>query len=151
MNKKLYLCGPITGLTYGASVEWREYVADNLPNYIDPVSPMRGKQYLEREKVIGLSYEDIPLSCRKGITCRDRYSVMDCDMILVNLLGAEKVSIGSVMEIAWADMLRKPICLVIEKEGNVHDHPIVNEVAGFVVHTLDDGIKICDAVLCVGI
>ena len=150
-RRKLYLAGPITGLTYGDSVGWREYVSDQLPDYIVAVSPMRGKQYLEKEKVIGLSYEGIPLSCRKGITCRDRYSVMACDMLFVNLLGATKVSIGTCMEIAWADMLRKPIVLVMEQEGNVHQHPIIQECVGFHVHTLDDGIKIADAVLCVGV
>ncbi len=149
-RRKLYLAGPITGLSYGDSVGWRDYVADQLPEYIVAVSPMRGKQYLEREKVIGLSYEDIPLSCRKGITCRDRYSVMNCDMILVNFLGAKMVSIGSCMEIAWADMLRKPIVVVMEKD-NIHQHPIILETAGFVVNTLDEGIKMVDATLCYGI
>lgn len=149
--KTLYLAGPITGLSYGESVNWREYVSNHLPEYIAAVSPMRGKQYLDKEQVIALSYEDIPLSCRKGITCRDRYSVMACDMLFVNLLGATKVSIGTVMEIAWADMLRKPIVLVMEKEGNVHEHPIIQEVVGFHVHTLDEGIAIADATLMTGI
>jgi nucleoside 2-deoxyribosyltransferase len=148
---KLYLAGPITGLSYGESVGWREYVADQLPEYIVPVSPMRCKQYLDREQVIALSYEDTPLSCRKGITCRDRYSVMACDMLFVNLLGTKRISIGTVMEIAWADMLRKPIVLVMEKKGNLHEHPMIEEVVGFHVETLDDGIKMADAVLCIGI
>jgi nucleoside 2-deoxyribosyltransferase len=150
-RRKLYLAGPITGLSYGESVGWREYVADQLPEYIVAVSPMRGKQHLERKKIIHGSYEDTVLSCRKGITCRDRYSVMSSDAILVNLLGSKIVSIGTVMEIAWADILRKPIILVMEKEGNIHEHPIIQEVIGFRVSTIDEGISVADAVLMTGV
>jgi len=149
--KYLYLAGPITGLSYGQSTDWRQYVADRLPSYICPVSPMRGKKYLEGEQKIAASYEEIPLSCQRGITCRDRHGVMSCDMLFVNLLGASVVSIGTVMELGWADMLRKPIVLVIEKEGNIHDHPMIREVIGFRVDNLDDGIKIADAVLMTGV
>ena len=67
-------------------------------------------------------------------------------MILVNFLGATKVSIGSVMEIAWADYGRKPIILVME-EGNIHSHSMVNEVSPFVEKDLDKAINCAIAVL----
>lgn len=149
--KQLYLAGPITGLSYVKATDWRQYISDRLPNYIVAVSPMRGKQYLDKEQVIAASYENIPLSCQKGITCRDRYSVMTCDMLFVNLLGATTISIGTVMEIGWADMLRKPIVLVMEKKGNIHEHPIIKESVGFWVDNLDEGIRIADAVLMTGV
>ena len=142
----LYCAGPITGVSYGESTNWREYVASKLPPHIKAVSPMRGKKYLTDEKNIKDSYKEHPLSCQKGITCRDRMDVMRCDMILVNFLGATKVSIGSVMEIAWADAWRKPIIVVMEKE-NVHSHAILREVSGFIVHNLDEAIIIAIAVL----
>jgi nucleoside 2-deoxyribosyltransferase len=72
--------------------------------------------------------------------------VMRCDMILVNFLGASKVSIGSVMEIGWADAWRKPIIVVMEKD-NVHSHAMIREVAGYIVSNLDEAIKIVIAVL----
>jgi|YelNatPaOPRAMG01_1025707.scaffolds.fasta_scaffold41937_2 hypothetical protein len=142
----LYCAGPITGLSYGESVDWREYVASKLPPYIKAVSPMRGKKYLANEKNIKNSYEEHPLSSQKGITCRDRMDVMRCDMILVNFLGATKVSIGSVMEIAWADAWRKPIIVVMEKD-NVHSHAMIQEVSCFIVSDLDKAIEIAIAVL----
>ena len=148
--KTLYLAGPITGCSYDGATDWRDYVAKNLPDWISPVSPMRGKEYLSEETSIASAYEDIPLSCQKGITCRDRHGVMNCDMMMVNLLGAEKVSIGSVMEMGWADMIRKPFVLIMEP-GNMHDHPMVKETAGFIVDTLDSGINIAKAVLMVGV
>jgi hypothetical protein len=35
---------------------------------------------------------------------RDRFDATRCDVLLVNLLGAERVSIGTMMEVAWADL-----------------------------------------------
>ena len=142
----LYCAGPITGVTYAESTDWREYVSGKLPPYIKAVSPMRGKQYLANETNIKVSYPEHPLSTQKGIVCRDRADVMRCDMILVNFLGATKVSIGSVMEIAWADAWRKPIIVVME-EDNIHRHSMLNEVSGFVVIDLDEAIRIATAVL----
>lgn len=142
----LYCAGIITGVSYGESTDWREYVAIKLPPHIKAVSPMRGKKYLANEKSIRDSYEEHALSCQKGITCRDRMDTMRCDMILVNLLGATKVSIGSVMEIAWADMCRKPIVVVMEKD-NIHQHSMIREVSGFIVSSLDEAIAIATAVL----
>lgn len=142
----LYLSGPITGLSYGGAVDWREYVATKLPPHISALSPMRAKTYLANEKKLGHSYEEHPLSSSKGIIHRDRFDTFRCDMILVNFLGAEKVSIGTVMEIAWADAARTPIVLAMEK-GNVHDHGMVREAAGFIVPTLDEAIQIAIAVL----
>lgn len=142
----LYCVGPITGVSYGESVDWREYVAENLPPEITAVSPMRGKAYLEKEKSVKASYEDIPLSSAKGITTRDLFDVRRADMVLANFIGATKVSIGSVMEITLAHAYRKPIIIVMEKD-NVHRHPMLEQISGFVVETLDEAIEIAKAVL----
>ena len=143
----LYAAGPIRGVSYDECTDWRKYVAKRLPKYIKLLSPMRAKEYLAHEKSIAFSYEDKPLSSSRGIVCRDRFDVQRCDAILVNLLGAKKVSIGSVGEIFWADVWRKPIILVIEKRGNVHEHAMVRELSGFIVDNLDEAIKIAIAVL----
>jgi len=142
----LYCAGAITGISYAGSTDWREYVSKQLPPFITAVSPMRGKKYLSQEKSIRAAYEEIPLSSQKGIMTRDRMDVMRCDMILVNLLGTEKVSIGSVMEVAWADAFRKPVILIMEKD-NLHSHPMLREAAGFIVSDLDEAITIAIAVL----
>jgi nucleoside 2-deoxyribosyltransferase len=139
---KVYLAGPISGLTYGESTDWRESIQNKLAAYgISGVSPMRGKWYLEQEKVIKGSYEDHALSSKRGITTRDRWDCQRCDAILVNLLGAKKVSIGTMIELGWADSARKPIVLVMEPD-NIHAHPIVNEVAGFTCTTLDEAVDV---------
>jgi nucleoside 2-deoxyribosyltransferase len=148
MNYTVYLAGPITGLTYGNATEWRKLVKDAMPSHISTLSPMRGKQRLEllKDEQIKMSYEDNPLTSEKGINTRDYYDVMRCDALFVNLLGAQKVSIGTVMEIAWARTTQKPVILVMEK-GNVHDHAMLRYACGFIVSTLEEGIEVLKTVI----
>ncbi|MCC6404823.1 MAG: nucleoside 2-deoxyribosyltransferase [Candidatus Yanofskybacteria bacterium] len=142
----IYLAGPIVGSTYEECTRWRTHVAELLPPHIVAASPMRGKQYLRPAGVITGPHEELPLSSQKGITCRDRMDVMRCDLILVNLVGARTVSIGTVMEIAWADAFRKPIVIAMD-DPNVHWHSMIREVAGFIVPTLDEAVSVAVAVL----
>lgn len=144
--KSVYLCGPITGLSYKGTTDWRKYVARHLAADIVPLSPMRGKAYLKKEKDIAHSYDKSPLSTAKAITTRDRNDVMNCDVMLVNFLGAKVVSVGSVVEFGWADAFRKPVVLVSEKD-NIHRHPITDEIVGFHVDNLDEGIKIVNCIM----
>ncbi len=142
----LYLAGPITGVSFGDCTDWRDSVAKKLPPHIIGVSPLRGKQFLNKESSIKDSYENHPLASQKGITVRDRFDVMRADAILVNLLGAKKVSIGTVMEIAWADLLRKPIIVAMEPE-NIHSHSMLRESSNYLVPTLEEATLIAITVL----
>ncbi len=142
----LYLAGPITGMSYGDCTDWRHAVASKLPAHIVGVSPLRGAKYLAQEKAIADSYEHRPLSSQKGITCICHMDVKRADMVLVNFLGAEKISIGSVMEIAWADAHRKPLIIVMD-EKNLHNYAMIRDVAGFIVPTLDEAVDIAIRVL----
>jgi len=138
----VYLVGPITGLSYGEATDWRDYAVKDLSEHnIKGISPMRCKEYLMQEKILADEYNQKVLSCAKGITTRDRWDCHRCDAILVNFLGATKVSIGSILEIAWADAAGKPIVLIIDKD-NIHQHAMINEIAGFVVRTLDEGLAV---------
>lgn len=71
-------------------------------------------------------------------------------MLLVNFLGAKEVSIGSVMEIAWANSFRKPIALVMEK-SNPHNHSMIRRVSDFIASDLNEAIEIVTAALEVGV
>lgn len=143
----VYLAGPIAGLSYGDATDWRAYARERLAALnVAGLSPMRGKTYLAREQKIGDSYETHPMSTRRAIITRDRFDVMRCDALLVNLLDAQTVSIGTVMEVAWADAFRKPVVLV-DVDGSIHDHAFIREIAGYVVPTLDAAISILDSLL----
>lgn len=151
MKHSVYLAGPITGLDYKGCTDWRQHAkAELAPHQIDAYSPMRGKAFLEpigKLSGTGEGYPDQVLCGQRAITTRDRWDATRCDVLLVNLLGAERVSIGTVMEIAWADLKRTPIVCAIEPDGNCHEHMMLREVIGFRVATLEEAIATVKAIL----
>jgi len=147
--KTIYLSGPITGLSYEGCTDWRQFVAKRLAHDVVGISPLRGKEYLKTITSMPHTFEGNIMSSGRGIMTRDRYDTMTTDALFANLLGTKTVSIGTCMEIAWADLLRKPVILVMEAEGNLHDHPMIREAAGYRVETLSEGIALANALLSV--
>ena len=141
MNK-VYLAGPITGISWGEATDWRDGVATELAKHdLQGFSPLRGKDYLNKETSIDPWYNDKPMSCPKGLVTRDRFDVQTSDIIIANFLGAGKVSIGTCMEIAWADAYDVPVISVMEKD-NVHVHAFIQELSGYIVPDLDEAVDI---------
>lgn len=150
--KTVYLAGPIAGLTFDAAADWRNQAIRELHDAgIKGLSPLRAKEYLRDAGVLsghGLEYAHRgPMSLPRGVMTRDHYDATRCDVLLVNLLGATTVSIGTCMEIAWAFAIRTPIVCAIEDEGNPHAHMMIVEAIGFRVSALDDAIHITKAIL----
>jgi nucleoside 2-deoxyribosyltransferase len=144
----IYLAGPITGTTYSGCTDWRQEVLEKLPRGLIGISPMRYKKYLDGGAEfgdIGDSYPETILSCQRGIFARDHWDCQRCDAILVNLKGAAKVSIGTVMEIAWGVAYNKPIVLLMEPEVNIHEHSMIREACPFRVATMEDAIGTLNA------
>jgi len=145
MKPTVYLCGPITGCTFGQCTDWREYAVERLAEFgVRGLSPMRHKDYLLKETRIADAYPGEVLSSQRGIMTRDFWDSYRCDAVIANFDGAEKVSIGSVMEIAWAHAFRKPLAVVMSPD-NVHNHSMIREAAGFVLPTLDEAIAVVGA------
>lgn len=154
--KLAYLAGPITGLTFDGCTDWRDYAVKSLAEAgIKGLSPMRAKEFLKHMgplpalKNAKEDYEYAKYGClasSRGIMTRDRFDATRCDVMIVNLLDAQRVSVGTVMEIAWGDLVRTPIIAVME-EGNVHEHGMVNEAIGFRVATLDEALDVAKAIL----
>lgn len=152
IRRTVYLAGPISGLTFDDAADWRVYAQSVLARAgIAGLSPLRGKEYLRTQGVIKGDadwYGDMGVfATQRGIMTRDRFDATRCDVLLVNFLGATRVSIGTVMEIAWADALRTPIVCVIEPTGNPHEHVMLNESIGFRVSTLDAGLAVVKTIL----
>jgi len=140
----VYLAGPITGLTLADGQEWREgLIMRFAAHFIEARSPLRGKGYLRDQGVLtGEDYGGIhPLSSDKGIVTRDRNDTITASLVFANLLGAEKISGGTCIELGWADMARIPTIVVME-EGNPHDAHMVRGVAGMVLRDLDDAFNV---------
>ena len=140
-NNMIYLSGPIAGLTYTEGADWREYATKCFPPHIQGVSPLRGHRMLEGLGPIKNLMIDHPLRKDTAINRRDKFDTLRATVVLVNLLGTTKVSIGTVMEMAWAFDHGIPVILAIEPEGNVHDHPMVRDCTSVRVSSLDEAIE----------
>lgn len=57
--------------------------------------------------------------------------VQNSQVIFVNLIDTTMVSIGSIMELAWADLLGIHSVVVLQ-EHNIHRHPFVVDCADIV-------------------
>lgn len=142
----VYLAGPITGMTYDAATQWREDVALNLPTGMRGISPMRGKEYLKTlvpdNLPSVLKDGTLPMSGARAIFSRDTFDIRRSDVVLANLRGADRVSVGTVFELGYAHALGKTVIVVMEAAGNPHDHPFVREAATFVVGTTDEALAL---------
>lgn len=152
MSKLVYLAGSITGLDFKGCTDWRQYAIAELAQVgITGVSPMRCKEYLDGLGPLsghGREYAKLGLmSGPKAILARDFFDCTRADVLLVNLLGAKQVSIGTMFELAWAFQKRTPVVLIMEEQGGLHDHMFPREAAGWIVQDLDVGIQIVKGIL----
>lgn len=154
---KVYLGGPITGLTYEQCTEWRDTLTNVLSDEgFEVRSPMREKEHLIEP------FEGEPLPSRfdeeEDAVTRDLKDITECDIILVNLIGATRVSIGTMCELGYAKALNKHIVVVIEEESqtersegtevtdsdNPHDHLFVYQLASTVVGSIEEALQECE-------
>lgn len=140
MGARVYLCGPITGISYKGAVDWRNYAAERLRDAgFMPLSPMRGKAFLEKETCIRDSYAGEESATKHSIFNRDKFDCVRSELLLMNLAGAKQVSVGSVMELAWSHMAGN-FCVVVMEDGNPHVHAFVREAAAVVFGDLDEAL-----------
>jgi len=135
----VYLAGPMDGLTYVECDEWRRIAAERLKDHgITAVSPLRGKRGVEEFSATTTSG---PIDTDAGITGRDRWDVQRADMVFVNLFGAAKVSIGTMIELGWADAARVPV-VVLMSPNNIHNHPMVRNIATYLTDDFDEALDL---------
>lgn len=142
----VYLAGGIAGVSGATAMDWRDDATRDLDNRcVSTLDPMRAKHLLGEQTCISSDFHDYEQNGvffrSRGIMVRDYNDVKRCDALLVNLLGAQHPSLGTIMELAWAYALQKPAVVIIEARGNPHDnHPMIHEAMSFRVETLDEGI-----------
>jgi len=145
MTKIVYLCGPITGLTYEQATDERERMVTLFKDRgVEALSPMRGKIFLleARGELLKAKGYDNVMTSGKGIVGRDRNDVLSSDVIFADFRGATKASIGSCVEFGWADAWRKPIVTLMEKTGNAHDHAFIHEMSTYVVDDVGEAVDL---------
>ena len=149
---RVYLSGPITGHPDNAIKSWRTLAVQQLSRVgevIDPtLAPYNSEIAFEKQEAPPQALERL----RHGlfVVRRNRNLIRTSDAVLANFLGAgSKASIGSIGEIYWADALGKPIIIVRERLGNVHDHAMLNAIASEVVFTLEDAFRLIEELAAV--
>jgi nucleoside 2-deoxyribosyltransferase len=103
--------------------------------------PMNIEGYPEGElSAPGGDYPGLgPSMTSKSIFKRDRWYVYNSDIILANFsMITPIVSIGSVMEIAWADAWGKAIVTIMNDQ---HQHGFIAEASTTLCRDLEDAIQ----------
>lgn len=144
----IYLAGPISGCTFEECTAWRNDLTSRFAALgVECYSPMRAKDYLSALPVIQGSYPELgPLATARGIMTRDSWDCHRADVVVFNLLNAPRVSVGTVMELAWAWKAHIPTVVIMES-GNCHEHPMVDEATSYRVGTVEEAYNILRAVL----
>ena len=146
--KSVYLAGPIAGCTRGEANDWRDHMRYGLAEHrIQGISPLRC------EPLMGERYTadspDPRFGTARAIASKNFLDVQMCDMTLCYLpreLNERRLSVGTVIELAWAHALRKPTILVSDYPF-LTEHPVVQANAGWVLPTLDDATEVIIGVL----
>ena len=137
---KIYLAGMISGNKIKECAEWRKKVREHYMMQswdIVWLDPLNGKEFAEIT-ADGLK-SDVPA---EAIFDRDLLSVKEADLLIVNLetFGETRAPLGTICELAWAGLLRKPIVL-ITKDKSIIEHPFVKRMASWVVPDIDTMLK----------
>ena len=145
----VYLAGPIMGCTQEEAHDWRIALANDLMIYgIKGISPLRC------EPLIGKRYGNIAsadpkFGTARAIGAKNMLDVQRCDMTLAYIpfppVGSLH-SFGTVTELGWAAILRKPTILVSD-HAYIRDHPVIGAGAGWVLDNLDDALIVIVGVL----
>ena len=148
---RVYLSGPITGLTYDEGDDWRQYVTKKFNANITPLNPLRCKEWARDHGVIDDTTGDKHpwMASDAFIGTRDHWDTTRSDICLVNLLDAKAVSVGTVLEIGMARARNVPIILVMEDEGNCHEHGMVRAYGTLRFNNIDAAVDCINALLSV--
>ena len=171
----IYTCGPMAGLNWQGMNDWRQEVADRMPD-CEIRSPTRGKDWIKRvRKISGLSYDEKPFGSITAIIKRDHWDVKGSDLVLANFLdpsmvtimdilkehhalanvklpeeilalGTEVASIGSMVEYGFAYAYHTPV-IAIMREKSIHRHVFPLGITLEIVPDLDTGIYLARKLL----
>lgn len=139
---KIYIASPISGLTSEEVFEYYDGIERKLRLCgFKPYSPMTAKHYLRGEMAMNpQGYSNHPASTGHAIYKRDKWMLSNSDVVFVNLLNSDAISIGCMFELAWADMLGKHVVVVSNGEPP-YDHAFVKQAADIIFTTVEDALE----------
>lgn len=142
---RVYLAGPMAGLTLEEAREWRFAITCQLDRTFEFLDPCRNKESLSTTVYDGvLDKHGNPehfMCDGKTVFERDTHDIARSDALLVNFLGSKQVSVGTIMELGMAYCGGIPVVVVMD-DGNIHDHLFTRQVALTVVPDIDQGLRV---------
>lgn len=139
-KNKIYLARPISGCSGEEVLNWYdENVSKLIKMGFDVASPMTGKGHMRTELEFKAEGYGTAVSSNHAIYQRDKWMVVNSDIVLCYLCSSKRVSIGAMHEIAWAAFNNKHVIVVMEKD-NIHRHAFVLESASIVFETMDEAL-----------
>jgi len=119
----------VSGFLYKNVYQYYEETSRILSSYgYTVLNPLLGKGILVEEEELKSSGYEYSIIKDHAIFNRDRWMVKQSDIVFANLTEAKKVSIGTMMELAWAYDRGKHV-VVCMQEDNIHSHAFVNGAA----------------------
>lgn len=145
MSLTVYLSGPITGKSFDDASDWRHTAAIELRERgFKVLDPLRGKSYVlshQRKKPIHEhDYMHNPSLSDKALRQRDKLDVLASDIVLVNFMDAEQVSVGTVFEIAWAEDHNKLVVVAAPEKDKHHNHAFIRDTS-VIFNSLEEAIR----------
>ena len=141
--KTVYLAGAITDCNNGEANDWRRRLTLLLARTgIKGISPLRCEPLMGERYT--LTNQDPRFGTARAIASKNFLDVQTCDMTLCYMpkaLNERRLSVGTLIELAWAHALRKPTILVSDYSF-VTEHPVVQANASWVLGTMDEALDV---------
>lgn len=142
---KVYLSGPIASLTPAEATSWRAYAQKFLLEYskgeVIGICPMRHSSF---KKEHGHRREDDVLKDAHACYLRDKNDIKECNLMFVNVIDPpQRISMGTNIEIGWADAFGKPIICVANRDGMYDKDLLFRATIDNMYYDLDIGLRNC--------
>lgn len=146
--RTVYLAGSIAGCDHGEANDWRGRVSASLaPHNIRGISPLRCEPLHGDRYDVG--YPDPRFGTARAIASKNLNDVKMCDFTLCYMpqaLNERRLSVGTLIELAWAHALGKSTILVSDYQFLL-EHPVVQANASWILSTLDEAVEVVVGVL----
>lgn len=129
MKHTVYLSGPMGGCTVEEMTAWRKK-AEKALNTENVTCTLPTRSFTATHT---------PNETERWINRRDFFDCTRASVILVNLIGMKILSIGTIMEIAWAYQKQIPVVCVCDADGP-QNHPMLKDSITQEARTLEEGI-----------
>lgn len=138
----LYLAGDIALATSEETESWRKDVTEHFrwsSPRITCLNPLRG----ERKPAPGEKYGYDSGGHFGEIFTKNWFDITRSDLILAVMLAKSHPSIGTLSEINWAWVLKKPVVLVTH-DNRVSNHPLIRHMVPTIYLDLWEAVRYID-------